>query len=204
MSTGYQIYDQSGMYFLTFTIVDWVDVFSRKLYRDIVLESLKHCHEHKNLRIYGYVIMTNHIHLIACSTSGTLSATVRDFKKYTAYKMIQAIKAEPESRREWILHRFAWNASQHRRNSEYQVWTHENHAIEVTTEDFFRQKLNYIHANPVRAGWVNREEDYLYSSASTLYGIRKDPPFPLYQWRDDYSHASRRLASTKTKSEDFA
>jgi len=169
MSTGYQIYDQYGMYFLTFTVVDWVDVFTRKLYRDIVIDSLNYCIREKQLCVYGYVVMTNHVHLIAQSKSGKLSDTIRDLKKFTARKILEAIANEPESRREWLLHRFEWNASQHERNSKYQVWTHENHAICIISEKFFRQKLEYIHQNPLRAGWVEREEDYLYSSAKALF-----------------------------------
>ncbi|MFI5196184.1 MAG: REP-associated tyrosine transposase [Chitinophagales bacterium] len=169
MSTGYQIDDQYAMYFLTFTIVDWVDVFSRKNYRDIVMDSLRFCINEKNLKLYGYVIMTNHVHIIAHSPIGKLSDTIRDFKKYTGRHIIESIKNEPESRREWLLHRFEWNAQQNLRSSDHQVWTHENHAVSITSEKFFRQKLNYIHQNPVRAGWVEREEDYVYSSAKALY-----------------------------------
>ena len=169
MSTGYRIDDQYVMYFLTFTIVDWVDIFSRKSYRDIVIESLDFCIKTKGLKVYGYVVMTNHIHLIAHSPDGRLSDIVRDFKKFTARKILETVMHEPESRREWLLHRFQWNAAQNERSSDHQVWTHENHAASITSEKFFRQKLNYIHQNPVRAGWVEREEDYVYSSAKALY-----------------------------------
>lgn len=183
MSTGYQIYDQHGLYFLTFTVVDWVDVFTRKNYRDIIIDNLQFYIQQNGLAIYGFVIMSNHIHIICRSTTGTLSATVRDFKKFTANAILETMQAEPESRREWILHRFAWNASQHQRNSNYQVWTHQNHAEEITTKEFFMQKLNYIHQNPVRAGLVEREEDYIYSSAKSLYENRAIF-FPLFSWYD--------------------
>lgn len=168
MSTGYQIYDQYGMYFLTFTIVDWVDVFIRKHYRDVFIDSLRFCIAEKGLRLYGYVIMSNHVHLIAASNTGKLSETIRDLKKYTARNILNLIEAEPESRREWMLHRFEWNAAQAQRNDNRQFWTHENHAISITSEAFFHQKLTYMHQNPVRAGWVDREEDYVYSSAGAL------------------------------------
>jgi REP element-mobilizing transposase RayT len=169
MSSGYQIDDQFGMYFLTFTIVDWVDLFSRKAYRDIVVDSLNYCIKEKGLCVYGFVIMTNHIHLIAQSKTGKLSDTIRDFKKFTAHTVLKTMATGTESRREWLLHRFEWNASQHERNSKYQVWTHDNHAISINKEKFFRQKLEYIHQNPIRAGWVEREEDYIYSSAKALF-----------------------------------
>jgi hypothetical protein len=78
------------------------------------------------------------------------------------------IKTQPESRREWMLHRFSWNAAQHKRSSNHQLWTHENRPEIIYSKPFFDQKLNYIHQNPVRAGWVERPEDYLYSSAKAL------------------------------------
>jgi len=182
MSTGYQVYNQNGMYFITPTIVDWVDIFSRKIYRDIIIDSLKYCIAEKGLKVYGYVIMTNHLHLIVTSSTGKLSDTIRDFKKFTANEILKTIQNEPESRREWILHRFQWNAKHHKRNETHQIWTHDNHAIEISTLPFFSQKLEYIHSNPVRAGWVEREEDYLYSSAKVLYG--KKDMIPISNWND--------------------
>ncbi len=168
MSTGYQIQDQYATHFLTPTIVDWVDVFTRKTYRDLVIQSLTYCVRNKGLILYGYVIMTNHLHVIVRSEPGKLSDTMRDFKKFTANAILEAIKKEPESRRDWILHRFEWNAAQNKRSSDNQMWTHENHAEVILSRKFFDQKLNYIHENPVRAGWVERPEDYLYSSAKSL------------------------------------
>jgi REP element-mobilizing transposase RayT len=183
MSTGYKIDDQYGMYFLTFTIVDWVDIFTRTVYRDIVMESLQYCIKSKDLKLYGFVIMTNHIHIIARSGNGKLSDTIRDLKKFTARKILDAIKEEPESRREWMQHRFAWNAAQNQRSSDNQLWTHENHAMIITTQDFFTQKLHYIHQNPVRAGWVIKEEDYVYSSAFAFYN-KTELSLLLFDWYD--------------------
>ena len=181
MSSGYQIDDQYGTYFITPTIVDWVDLFSRQIYRDIIIDSLKYCIEQKGLVVYGYVLMTNHLHLIVRSQSGKLSRTIQDFKKFTASSMIDAIKTEPESRKDWLLHRFQWNATLHQRGSDHQVWTHENHAEAIFSEKFFNQKLNYIHNNPVRAGWVENPEEYIYSSAKALL---KDIPgkLPVNTW----------------------
>src|SRR5690349_7335320 len=101
MSTGYQIYDQHRTYFITCTVVDWVDVFSRRTYRDMVIDSLQYCVKEKGLLLYGYVIMTNHVHMLARSNTGKLSDTLRDFKKFTSYSILKEIQNEPESRREW-------------------------------------------------------------------------------------------------------
>nr|WP_319399905.1 transposase [uncultured Carboxylicivirga sp.] len=165
MPTGYQIKEQTALYYLTLQIVDWVDIFTRPVYRDIAIKSLKHCIEHKGLQIFAYVIMSNHMHLVAHSSTGDLSNTIRDFKKYTAKRIIDTIEYIPESRREWMLNQFRFNAKKHKRNSNYQVWTHENHAIVLYSNNFIAAKIEYIHNNPVRAKIVQNPEDYLYSSA---------------------------------------
>ncbi len=173
MSQGYQIYNQNALYYLTFQIVDWVDIFTWQVYKDILIYSFKYCQANKGLELFGYVIMSNHIHLIArCKEGFRLSDTIRDFKKFTAKNMLENIRNTNESRSDWMLKRFEFAAKSHQRNSEYQVWTHENHAIELFSNDFITQKLNYIHNNPVRAGIVELEGEYIYSSAKNYAGLK--------------------------------
>ena len=164
MSTGYRIYDQSGCYYLTFQIIEWIDIFSRKRYRDIIMDSLAFCRKNKGLKIWAYVIMTNHVHVILSSENDNLSDIVRDFKSHTAREILKSIKDKPESRRNWMLKRFEFAATQHKRNTQYQLWTHENHAVQIDSEKFMRQKMAYIHQNPVAAGWVEYAKDWYYSS----------------------------------------
>ncbi|MEQ9405830.1 MAG: transposase [Cyclobacteriaceae bacterium] len=166
MGDSYQIRDQEGLYFLTCQVVGWVDVFSREIYREIIIDSLAFCQANKGLKIYAYVIMTNHLHLIVRSEIGTLSDTLRDFKRFTSNKIMNEIAANvQESRRGWMEMVFRYYAKFNSRVSKRQFWTHENHAVELTSNDMIDSRLNYIHDNPVRAGWVERPEDYLYSSA---------------------------------------
>lgn len=172
MSQGYQIYNQEALYYLTFQIVEWVDVFTRKEYKNIAISSFDFCRKKKGLELYAYVIMSNHIHLIARAKEGyLLSDIIRDFKKFTANQLLEKIQQPQESRRDWMLKRFEFAAKKHQRNSQYQVWTHENHAIELFSNDFTKQKLNYIHQNPVRAGIVREAHEYMYSSACNYAGI---------------------------------
>lgn len=166
MKEGYIIRDETKAHFLTATIVDWIDIFSRQIYRDCIINSLTYCVQHKGMIVYGYIIMTNHIHLIIQSETGKLSDLLRDFKKFTATKILELLQNNPESRREWILERFAKATYTHSRNKNYQVWQYGNHAEEIYTQKFLWSKLDYIHLNPVRAGLVNRASDYRYSSAS--------------------------------------
>ena len=102
MSSNYKINDQFGMYYITFATVEWIDVFTRKRYSDIAIGSLNTCIEKKGLIVYAWVIMSNHLHLIVRSETGDLSGTIRDFKKYTSGMILQSIRDEPESRRNWM------------------------------------------------------------------------------------------------------
>ncbi|MEZ4911810.1 MAG: transposase [Saprospiraceae bacterium] len=125
MSTGYQIYDKAGSYYLTFQVVDWVDIFSRKVYRDIILDSFAYCRKYKGLQLWAYVIMSNHVHTILSAENGNLPDIIRDFKRHTAAKILKEIKESNESRKDWMLKRFEFAAKSHKRNSEFQFWTHE-------------------------------------------------------------------------------
>ncbi|MGN6493944.1 MAG: REP-associated tyrosine transposase [Agriterribacter sp.] len=163
---GYKIRDQFGLFFMTFTVVDWIDLFSRQLYRDILIKNMKHCQLNKRLSVGAYVIMMNHMHVIWQSKSGNLSGILRDYKSFCTKELIAAIENNPESRKEWLLRAFAFHAGGTNQNKDYKLWTNNNHPEQIYTEKFMRTKLDYIHDNPVRAGWVEKPEDYLYSSAS--------------------------------------
>ena len=165
MSTGYQIKEQDGLYYVTFQVVYWIDIFTRKRYNDIFIESLEYSIVNKDLEVFAYVIMSNHVHLILRSKTKNLSQTIGDIKKYTSKRIIQSIKEEPESRRDWMLFMFEHAAKKHSRNKQYQFWTHENHAVYLYSNKFIDQRIDYIHNNPVKAGIVVNAEDYLYSSA---------------------------------------
>ena len=162
----YRILDQKGLNYLTCTIVGWVDVFTRATYRDIIIESLSYCQQAKGLRIFAYVLMSNHLHMIVkAEGEQQLSAILRDFKKYTSRQILEAIEKGKESRKEWMLHVFSYHARFNTNNHHYQMWIQDNHPIELVSPKVIWQKVEYIHNNPVRAKWVENPEDYLYSSA---------------------------------------
>jgi len=168
-----KILDQNGLNFLTMTVVDWLDVFTRKRYKNIIIESLKYCQREKGLVIYAYVIMTNHIHLVVQTKEGfKLSDTVRDFKSYTGNELIKTIGSnKKESRREWMMHRFEWNGKQNKAaNRKHQFWQSGNHPTALFTPKVIWKKINYIHLNPLVAGIVSKREDYCFSSASNYAG----------------------------------
>ena len=145
MAFAYRIDDQNGHYFITCTVHQWVDVFTRKEYVDIFLDSIRYCQQNKGLEVYGWVVMTNHVHMIVSSQKDNLSDIIRDFKKYTSTKIVQAIEQNAtESRQKWLL----WLLKKENR-----VWFWEEgyHGEEIYSKAFFDTKLDYIHHNPVRA-----------------------------------------------------
>ncbi|NDK57702.1 REP-associated tyrosine transposase [Pontibacter fetidus] len=160
-----------GLYFLTMTVVDWVDIFTRPVYKHIIVDALKFCQEKKGLELYAWVLMSNHLHLIAAAQEGkNLSDILRDYKQFTSRKIIATIQEKPESRRQWILHRFEFNAHLSKKVRHYKVWQDGNEAKEIFSNNFLDQKLEYIHQNPVRAEWVSEPEHYRYSSAANYAG----------------------------------
>ncbi len=170
MSTGYKIAEKDGLYYLTFQIVGWVDIFTRKVYRDIAIESFKYCQQNKGFLLFAYVIMSNHIHLLAQSNNENLSGTIRDFKSYTSKAFLEVINSNVESRNDWMKVVFQYHGK-HKSKQNNQLWTHENHAELIYSQKFIEQKVDYIHHNPVRAGIVAKPEDYIYSSARNYAGL---------------------------------
>ena len=167
---GYKITDQGATYFVSFAVVAWVDVFSRKEYRDILIESLQYCQAQKGLMIYAWCIMSNHVHLIISAKQNNVSDVLGHFKKYTSKQIIKAIINHPaESRKEWMINIFKASGNENSRNIDYQFWQQDNQPKIILTPSFAAQKLNYIHNNPVDAGIVDKAEEYIYSSAKDYY-----------------------------------
>ena len=160
------------LYFVTSTVVDWVDIFTRASYRHVVVESLEYCQRQKGLRIYAWVLMSNHLHMVVSAEGEqTVSDILRDFKKFTNKKILKALEEEvQESRRLWMLDRFRFAGANDGRIKKYRFWQEGNHVEEIYTSEFLWQKINYIHQNPVRAEIVACAEDYVYSSARDYAG----------------------------------
>jgi putative transposase len=172
MSVKYKFRNPEGLHFVTFATVNWVDVFTRNIYKDILISSIKHCIEKKGLEVYAYTIMTNHVHLIiAASGTEKPENIMRDMKKFTAFEIIGAImKNKQESRREWMMEIFEKAGKANSHNTKHQFWQQDNHPIELTTNEMMQQRLDYIHNNAVDAGIVYEPEHYVYSSAAQYAG----------------------------------
>ncbi len=172
MSNKYKFKNPDGIYFISPTVVDWVDVFIRTIYKEILLDSIRYCQREKGLVVHAWVIMSSHFHMIVSRKSDTLLEEIlRDMKKFTSFKLLQAIKENgSESRQEWMLKLFSQHGGKNSNNSKFQFWQQDNHPVELSTNEMMDQRLDYIHNNPVEAGYVEFPEEYLYSSARDYCG----------------------------------
>lgn len=175
MSERYKAFDPDAPYFITFTLVEWIQLFDIHQFATIVVDSLKFCVQNKGLLIYGYCIMPSHVHLIVQSPKNPLGSIIRDFKKYTAYEIVKTME-ESEKYQEQ-LQVFQQKATETKRNLFVKVWLNGYHPEIIYSNRFFFQKLNYIHNNPVAAGFVSRPEEYFYCSARNYAGL--DAPLEI-------------------------
>jgi putative transposase len=174
MSTRYKFWEQYASYFVTYAVVDWVDVFTRNEYRRMVVDSILHCVANKGLVVHGWVLMSNHVHLLISLEQGsvaTLSDIMRDMKKYTAMQLIKCIKENPqESRKEWMMAIFEKAGKLNSNNTNYQFWRQDNHPLILNDDGKYGKALEYIHQNPVTAGLVDDAIAYPWSSAKDYAG----------------------------------
>lgn len=172
MSDKYKIRDIDKAYFVTITVVGWIDVFTRKNHKQLLIDSLKYCQQHKGLVIFGWCLMPSHLHMIVMAEGdNTLSDILRDFKKYTSKAIVKQMDEEPESRREWMLEQFFKAGETLKQIKNYKFWQDGNQAKEIYGNKFLFEKLNYIHNNPVEEMIVSKTEDYLFSSARNYAGL---------------------------------
>ena len=166
MSTTYKATMPDVGYFITITTVGWIDIFTRVRQKYVIIDSLKYCQREKGLEIYAYCIMPSHIHMVCKAKEGKmLSDIIRDFKKFTSKRIIKTILEYPESRREWMLVYFKKACEHLKRKQQYKVWKDGYHAEIIRSNWFLKQKVNYIHNNPVVDKIVRYTEDYVFSSA---------------------------------------
>lgn len=166
MSESYKT-TSDGLYFVSFSVVGWMDVFIRREYQNILVDSISFCQANKNLKIYCYCIMPSHVHFISYSENGELSNILRDMKAYTSKELMKAIGENmQESRKEWMLNQFQFFGKISPQKQTMQFWQHSNHPFFLYTNKMIQQKVNYIHQNPVEAGFVNHAHEWRLSSAN--------------------------------------
>lgn len=172
---GHNILEQQGCSYLTLNVVDWIDIFIRPVYKQVIVESLNYFIDKKGLTVYAWCLMTNHLHLIVQAKQGFgLASLITDLKKFTSRLILEDIDVEPDSRRKWMLEKFR-NASKSMNLPEnFQVWQTSVAPvyIDLNNSNALKSQLDYVHCNPVRDRIVILPEDYLYSSAGDYAGIK--------------------------------
>lgn len=164
--TRYKIIETGSAHFLTCTIVDWLPVLAVLKPKEIIIDSLRFLQDEDALSIFAYVIMENHLHLIA--QADDLSREIRRFKSYTARRIIDFLKVEAKYN---FLSKLEANKLDHHKDSTYQFWQEGSKPKQIKGGKMMVQKIDYIHNNPVRRGYVDLPEHWRYSSARNYLGM---------------------------------
>ena len=155
----YKIIHPEQPHFITLTVLHWIPVFTRPETVNILLDSLKHLSQ-EGLKIYAYVILENHCHLVVQS-----KALDRDIARYKSYTAKQIIQYLAKNNVKQILEQLAFYKKAHKNDRAYQFWQEGVHPELIQGNDMMRQKVDYVHFNPVKRGYVDKAEHWRYSSA---------------------------------------
>jgi len=162
----YKIYETTHPHFITCTILHWIPIFTRTQTTDIIFECLKYLQQNDNFQIYAYVILENHLHLVA--SSDDISKSMTKFKKYTARQIIDLLKINNVKT---ILDQLEFYKKAHKKDREFQLWQEGIQPKLITTEKMMIEKITYIHQNPVKRGYVDEAKYWRYSSARDYEGV---------------------------------
>lgn len=158
--TRYRFGDAAYPHFVTCAVVGWLPVFTRPACVEILFDSLRFLQRERALTLLGYVVMENHLHLIA--RSDDLSRDIGDFKSFTARRIIARLRDVGDL---CLLDQLRSHKLPHKADRTYQLWQEGSHPQQIDTETMLRQKLAYIHDNPVKRGYIADPCHWRYSSA---------------------------------------
>lgn len=167
MRSRYIFLKSGAVYFVTFSIQHKIPIFTNKSYFDLIISNFEFCRSNNNLRVFYYVIMDNHIHLI-CHSEKDLSELIRCMKSYMAKEIIKLLKVDS---RTWILDLLKLYKKDYKFESEYQMWEEGSHPEQILSYEMLNQKAEYIHYNPVKRGIVYQPEDWYYSSSRNIHNL---------------------------------
>lgn len=173
MSDKYKFHDPAGVYFVTFTTLHWIDVFIREEYISLLLNAIRYCQIHKGLRLLCWCLMPSHMHMIYIAENGNPGGIIKSIKGYTSRQLLDFIPSNvQESRRVWMMRMFriSGKGNDSSRLVKRQFWQFGSHPILLWSPEITRQKMDYIHNNPVKAGLVEQPEHWRLSSAIDYAG----------------------------------
>lgn len=160
MRSRYQIHETHRSHFITSTFVEWLPVLTTAIRYQIIADSLLYCQEQKGLKIYAWVLLDNHLHAIVSAPD--LTQVLADFKRHAARRLIDQLESEGC---EWLLNQLRYYRAKHKQESEFQVCQEGVHPQSIADDAMMHQKMEYVHLNPVRRGWVLQPEHWVWSSA---------------------------------------
>ncbi|HIE30337.1 TPA: transposase [Candidatus Poribacteria bacterium] len=158
--TRYKIIEPTAPHFMTVTTVNWIPIFTRPDTVKIILDSFDYLQKAHRLKLYGFVVLENHLHCI--TQSKDLAKTMSSFKSYTAKMIIRYLESQKANR---VLDQLAFHKKAHKKDRKYQVWEEGMHPQWIQNKEMLRQKLEYIHLNPVKRGYVDEASHWRYSNA---------------------------------------
>ena len=156
----YKIYEPTHPHFVTCTVLNWLPIFTRKDSVDIIISSLKHLQKEENLKLYAYVILENHLHLIV--QSDDIATSMRHFKSFTAKELLKLLQKENA---EILLKQFKFYKKAHKKDKTYQLWQEGYQPKLIQNDAIMINKIEYIHNNPIKRGFVDEDWHWIYSSA---------------------------------------
>lgn len=164
--SGFRMYEKEYPHFLTLTLVEWMPLFRWPQYQRVVIDSLRFCQREKGLRIHTYVLMLDHLHLLA-SCDQDLSKVIGQLKSFTSCEISGLLRAENRRLSIWL----AKDAARKQGEGDHKIWQDGNHPEQVYSQAFCEQKIQYIHENPVRIDLVAEPHYWLHSSAAFYSGM---------------------------------
>ncbi|WP_209401680.1 transposase [Pseudozobellia sp. WGM2] len=166
MSRKHKFNNPTAAYFVSFATVFWIDVFIRQTYFSILEQAINYCRAEKGMEVFAYCFMPSHVHFVFRSKNEDPSGLLKDFKGYTARKLIKEIEKNPqESRKEWLLWMMERAGKKKSNVTNRQFWEQHNKPIELWSAEVIKQKIDYVHNNPVEASFVTDPIDWKYGSA---------------------------------------
>ena len=163
----YKVHEPTAPHFITCTILHWIPIFTRIESTNILFESLKYLQKTDNLKVHAYVILENHLHLVA--SSDDIAKSMRKFKAHTAKEILLLLQKENVKT---ILEQLAFYKKAHKKNTTYQLWQKGFQPKQILSEQMMLDRINYIHNNPIKRGYVDEANHWRYSSARDYEGVQ--------------------------------
>ena len=195
----YRIVGDVGVYFVTFTVVEWLPVFIDEPPCKVLTNSLNFCIHNKHLRVHAYVVMPTHLHAVVFDSefkSERLKHTLDDMRKFTGRQLADYCSRHMPRYYTEIFRKHAGDDRQRR------FWQPTQHAEGIMTQKFWQEKVNYIHWNPVCKGLVRCPEDWRFSSAAFWLAdkVENDVELVGLDWSEE-TCGRRDSAGSETRAE---